>query len=154
MPTPEQLAADALSEVIPGVSVPGLAELVTQMFALKQRLDEIETQEKALRKEYDEVRKVLIPAKLHEAGLTKAQFLVGTLSLRSKTYPRVPKGRQSEAVEWFYQNGGCEHLVVSPTALRDFVDVRVATGREIPPFVEMFTEEMAVLTVPRGVKSE
>lgn len=154
MPTPEELAADIEAEIAPGMAVPGLTELVTQMAGLKSTLDGLELQLKDLQREYDALRKVTIPRVLHGAAITNARFFSGILSLRHKTYARVPKAREAEARRWFIDSDYAHLLTVQPTALRALVTQLVEGGQPVPDFIQMYTEEMAALTVHKGARTE
>lgn len=151
---PEQFAADADAEILPGASVPGLAGLVARMSTMKASLDDLEAQQTALKREYDDVRKRQVPAALAAAGLTAAKFLSGTLSLRSKTYAHVAKGKRRECIDWLRLTGNEEVLTVQPTALLALVNELIADGWPVPEFIQMYVEEIAVLTPPKGAKSE
>jgi hypothetical protein len=148
MPTPEELAADAqqLAHSEPSGS---LASTVEQMLNKKRQLDAIEAQKSALQKEYDELRKVIVPRMLADEGLTGAKFPFGTLSLRHSMRASVPVERRAECREWCYANGHEDMLTVHASTVLGLANELVEQGQPVPDFISTYTEEVAVLTSTR-----
>lgn len=144
MPTPEELAADATEET-PEASA-GLNVLVSRMVELKAQLDAIDTHRKAVQQDYDQLRKRLIPDALNDNGLTGAKTPLGTLSIRSRSWATVPAARQHVAVGWCQGQGLDEFVGIEPSKALALYKALVADGRPIPDFINVFTEETAVLT--------
>lgn len=144
MPTPEQLLAD--SSVEAPEATPGLVVLVERYAELKAQLDAIETHRKAVQQDFDDLRKRHLPGVLSDQGLTSVQTPLGTLSLRHKSYARVPKTREAEARAWCLSTDNEHLLTIQPTAVLGLLNYLVESGNVVPSFITVFTEETAVLT--------
>lgn len=151
MPSVEELAADAAAEA-PDASQ-GMTVLVEKMVELKAQLDAMETHRKAVQKEYDDLRKRLLPQVLGDQGLTSVKTPLGTLSVRYRSHATVPKDRQQECRDWCRANDCADLLTLEPTTAQWLVNSLITEGEPIPDFIRVFNEATAVLTRTGAAKA-
>jgi seryl-tRNA synthetase len=143
MPTPEELAADAAADAVE--ASPGLNVLVERMVDLKSQLDALEANRKEVQKDYDDLRKRLLPQVLGDQGWSNVKTPLGTLSLRTKTYASVPKEQRAEFWVWCHANG-IMGLAVEAAGVLSLYNALVERGEPVPDCIRTYHEETAVLT--------
>lgn len=150
MPSLEELAADAAAEA-PDASR-GTTVLVEKMVELKEQLDAIETHQKEVQREYDTLRKRILPQVMADQGWTSVKTSFGTLSMRTKTYASVPKDQREAFWTWCIANGFAV-LAVEASAVLGIYNALVERGESVPDCIRTYHEEVAVLTRTGAAKA-
>ena len=108
-----------------------IAQLASHMKSVKEDLEVSKAHTSGLQKEWDTLRKIVIPEKLDEMGLDSG---VGTVSKRYDAYCTIVPGAQDSLQIWLQERGDGD--IVKPTVnsstLKAHMKELFSEGEEIP----------------------
>ena len=119
-----------------------LNELAIHMIDVREKLDEAKKVSSELQKEWDKLRKELIPEKMDEMGIDSVRLKgIGTISLRADAYASVKSGHAQDLQEWLRSHDHAELVVstVNSSTLKAFLKEQVREGEPIPDDYVNFT---------------
>lgn len=119
-----------------------LEEMAIAMAQTRRELDDAKAQAAGHQKEWDVLRKIVIPNKMEELGIESVRITgVGTVSSRADAYCTVPSGKKIELMEWFRDNG-MEDMVtetVNSSTLKAWVKEQIIEGNPVPDDIINFS---------------
>ena len=126
----------------------GLAERFRD---LKNELEDRKAETSILQKEFDLIRKELLPTKIEDSGLDTPVNLkgIGRISIRQELYTSIVADKKDEAYAWLEESGndGLIKSTVNASTLKAFIKEQMQLGEEIPDDLFNVTPyEMATLT--------
>jgi hypothetical protein len=124
-------------------------KLAAAMAGVKRRLDELEADKKELTKTYDEIRKTLLPDALAKAGMTSFALSTGEkVHLRNEVQVSVLKDDRARFHFWLRDNGHASLIQeqVNPQTLKAWGREQIENGVELPAFMKVYKEPVAVVT--------
>lgn len=119
-----------------------LEAMAHEMKQVREELDDTKSESAKLQKQWDDLRKVHIPNKLEELGLTSAKVLgVGTVSERTDAYCSVPAANKQKLYEWLEEHDHGDLIVdtVNSSTLKAFMKEQILMGHEVPDDIVNFT---------------
>jgi hypothetical protein len=120
------------------------------MAGLKEQLEDAKAYASAIQKDYDILRKTVLPAKMEDAGLDSMVVTgVGRINVRPEMYTSVIKGQNEEAHHWLRENGydAIVKETVNSSSLKAILKECMKEGTIIPDNVFKVTPyEMATIT--------
>lgn len=127
-----------------------VAEAAHVMAQLKEQLEEAKAYASSIQKDYDTLRKVILPKKMEEAGLDSMVVTdVGRINVRPELYTSVIKGRNEEAHHWLQTNGydAAVKETVNSSSLKAILKECMGSGVIVPDSIFKITAyEMATIT--------
>jgi len=127
-----------------------LTELAAEMKSVKTQLDFSKAETESLQKDWDSLRKSIIPNKMEELGIESVRVAgVGTLSRRFDAYCNVVPGAQEELYEWLESEGKGDVIkpTVNSSTLKALMKEMFNEGEEIPEaFVKFNPYTYVVIT--------
>ncbi len=128
-----------------------IVDLATRFRELKDKLTKAKEDMAIVQKEFDTIRKSILPEKIENSGLDSPVNVtgVGKISLRAEIFASIRSERKEEAKDWLVSNGH-EALIketVNASTLKAFVKEQLENGEEIPDELFLVTPyTMATLT--------
>lgn len=127
-----------------------LKDLVLLMVAKKSAVDDLKKRKEEAQKEYDVLRKLVIPEVMENLGIEKPVIKgVGRLTVRPDIYAGIVSGKKDEAYQWLQDNdhGDLIQDTINSSTLKAFLKEQMTAGAEIPEdLFKCDPYEMAVIT--------
>ncbi len=134
-----------MSESFKDYSDMGLADLGRELRRLKDKLEEEKAVATKTQKEYDRLRKEVIPEVAEDHGITSMNISgIGRLGIRPELYVSIEKDHKEEAYDWLRENNH-EDLIqgtVNASTLKAFVKEQIKNGEELPDDLFVITPFM------------
>lgn len=133
---------------------PTLKALAAKMARLREGLDNLKDQERAVRAEYDVLRKAILPEAMRQAGLLdesgNGSFTTSDgkkVVMSGLTSGSILKEDQPAVYDWFRENGlsGLISETVHYQTLSAFVRERMESGEDLHSAIRVDHERFAVL---------
>lgn len=112
-----------------------IAEMAAHFAKLRDIISDFKEQQSGFQKEFDVLRKDIIPAKLDEMGLDGAPITgIGRISLRAEVYASIVKDQKDEAYAWLAEHGHGALIkdTVNASSLKAWMKEQLANGEELP----------------------
>jgi len=127
-----------------------VTELAQLFKSYKEELDLLKASTSAVQKEFDILRKEVLPEKMEETGFDNVKVTgVGRISLRAEMYASIKADHKEQAYEWLVSEGH-EDLIkptVNASTLKAFCKEQISEGVELPDeFFSVTPFTMATLT--------
>lgn len=125
-------------------------ELATLFAAYKDQLADLKDTASSLQKEFDILRKEILPEKMDETGFDNVKVTgIGRISLRPELYASIVADKKAEALEWLAESGFGDIIkpTVNASTFKAFCKEQILEGTELPD--ELFSVTpytMATLT--------
>ena len=125
------------------------AQLAIHYRQLQGEKDNLEKQLAEVNKEFDYLRKTVLPERLEVDGLQNVTVAgVGRFGARADLYISTPAEERFTLQSWLAERG-CESLIqptVNSSTLKAFIKERMEHGDEVPPMVKITPYTMVTLT--------
>lgn len=112
-----------------------LVALIESMYSIQQRKEELDSQLKALNKEFDFLRITKIPAKMEEDGVDRISVAgIGRVSLTSDMHVSIKADQKEAFYDWLRDNGRGDLIQesVNASTLKATVKNMFKSGEDIP----------------------
>lgn len=130
-----------------------IVKLVTTMSEIKKQLAEARAYATSLQKDFDQIRKSLLPELMEDASIDAiAVESIGRISIRTDMYVSLNKDAKAEAMQWLTENGHecAVKPTVNATSLKAIIKEAYQQGQEIPSHLfNVEPYEMATLTATK-----
>jgi hypothetical protein len=125
-------------------------ELIRAMAKIREQKDAIESEAKAVAREYEFLTKVKIPEAFDNDGIKNMSVDgIGRISLRTDIYASIKAGHKEEALQWL-SDIGSEDLIqptVNSSTLKAFLKGRIKSGEDTPEeFFNITPYQQATIT--------
>jgi len=113
----------------------GVKALALRMRQLKDRIDELSKEKTSMQKEFDLIRKSLLPERMEDEGIQNLTLKgIGRVSLRPELYVSIPADSKPLAYEWLKEHGYASLVTpyVQPSTLKAWAKEQIEHGVELP----------------------
>lgn len=122
-----------------------------ELFAnFKAALGDLKEKSAEIQKEFDILRKEILPEKMDEVGFDNVNITdVGRISLRAEMYASIIADKKEEGYEWLRENGHGDMIkpTVNNSTFKAFCKEQMSEGVELPDeFFSVTPYTMATLT--------
>ncbi len=127
-------------------------ELALRFLELKGKLTEMKEAQAVVQKEFDTLRKSVLPEKMEEVEFDTVNISgVGRVSLRAEIYASIQGKHKEDAYRWLVLNGHGSLIkdTVNAGTLKAFIREQIENGEEIPSDLFMVTPYM-MATLTKG----
>jgi len=148
MPEEPMIREDRPSDKYMSESIP---KLVGLMMDIKTKLDDLDTERKALVTEYDAIRKYALPDRMDEEGVSNATIKgVGRVHIRADVFANIPAAHREMAYDWLrgMGHGGIIKETVHSGTLKALMKSLIKEGGDLPPdeVIKVVPNQTAVVT--------
>ena len=127
-----------------------ITELAQLFSAYKEQLTDLKATSSGIQKEFDILRKEVLPEKMEETGFDNVKVSgVGRISLRAEIYASILADHKDEAFEWLINEGHKDLIkdTVNASTFKAFCKEQITEGVELPEELFSITPyTMATLT--------
>lgn len=132
-----------------------LVQLAVEMRRVSDELEAVNDRKKDLQKDYDTLRRTLIPEAMDDDGVRSLTVDgVGQIQLRSDVFASIAAEHKQEAFDWLTGtgHGGLIKEAVHTGTLKALMKELIKTGVELPPesCIKVTPYTQAVLVKSRG----